>query len=120
MLESTTYPGTTEEIIGHQLDQLGLQAGKDYCLCFSPERVDPGNKHYNIKNTPEVIGGITLQCLELTKELYGSIVDQLFLIVAMVGAGLYIVLLSVVPYTFGEHFTRRVHFIGNSMIGKTE
>lgn len=77
ILESTSYPGTTEEIIGHALDSLGYSVGKDYSLCFSPERIDPGNKRYEIRNTPKVIGGVTSKCLELAQLLYGSIIDKI-------------------------------------------
>ena len=61
-LESTTYPGTTRELILPALEKRGLTVGKDFYLCFSPERVDPGNEKYQIKNTPKVIGGITENC----------------------------------------------------------
>jgi len=76
ILESTTYPGTTDELIGKELAQIGLHAGSDYYLCYSPERVDPGNKQYSIRNTPKVIGGATPKCLELGEMLYASIVDS--------------------------------------------
>jgi UDP-N-acetyl-D-glucosamine dehydrogenase len=58
VLESTTYPGTTKEVVLSTLRESELIAGEDYYLCFSPERIDPGNKNYNISNTPKVIGGI--------------------------------------------------------------
>ena len=77
ILESTTYPGTTEEIIEKELSSLGFNAGKDYWLCFSPERVDPGNPKYCIKNTPKVIGGTTEQCSTLAKTLYGIFIDTI-------------------------------------------
>ena len=77
ILESTTYPGTTEEIIEKELSSLGFNAGKDYWLCFSPERVDPGNPEYCIKNTPKVIGGTTEQCSTLAKTLYGMFIDTI-------------------------------------------
>ncbi|GFN32279.1 nucleotide sugar dehydrogenase [Paenibacillus xylaniclasticus] len=76
VLESTTYPGTTDEIIGKELANIGLHAGNDYYLCYSPERVDPGNKKYSIRNTPKVIGGATPKCLELGEMLYASIVES--------------------------------------------
>lgn len=75
VLESTTYPGTTEELIQKEFEKIGYIAGKDYYLCYSPERVDPGNKKYNTKNTPKIIGGITRKCLELGYLLYSSIID---------------------------------------------
>lgn len=76
ILESTTYPGTTREIILPELESTGLKAGKDFFLAFSPERIDPGNKKYTIKNTPKVIGGITPTCTELSKTLYKQIIDN--------------------------------------------
>lgn len=76
ILESTTYPGTTEEIIQAQIDEMGYTAGEDYFLCFSPERVDPGNKRYNTKNTPKVIGGTTSKCTEIVTFLYSQVVDH--------------------------------------------
>ena len=74
VLESTTYPGTTEELIEYELKALGLAAGRDYFLCFSPERVDPGNPNYNTFNTPKVIGGTTEKCKELGVMLYNNVV----------------------------------------------
>jgi UDP-N-acetyl-D-glucosamine dehydrogenase len=74
ILESTTYPGTTEELIQFELDAQGLKAGKDYFLCFSPERVDPGNPKFNTHNTPKVIGGTTEACKELGVLLYSHVV----------------------------------------------
>jgi len=74
-LESTTYPGTTRELILPALEKKGLTVGKDFYLCFSPERVDPGNEKYQIKNTPKVIGGITENCTKFGKMLYESIID---------------------------------------------
>ena len=75
ILESTTYPGTTDEILLPRLEAKGLKCGKDLFLCFSPERIDPGNKHFGLKNTPKVIGGITPACSQAAEALYGSIVD---------------------------------------------
>ena len=62
ILESTTYPGTTQEIVFSQLEKSGLTVSKDYYLCFSPERSDPGNEKFTIANTPKVIGGVTTTC----------------------------------------------------------
>ena len=75
-LESTTYPGTTEEILLPRLSEHACQVGKDFFLIFSPEREDPGNKGYSVKNIPKVVGGITGECLELGKLLYEQIVDR--------------------------------------------
>ncbi len=74
-LESTTYPGTTRELILPALEKTNLTAGEDFYLCFSPERVDPGNEKYQIKNTPKVLGGITEECTAIGKLLYESIID---------------------------------------------
>ncbi|NLI92270.1 MAG: nucleotide sugar dehydrogenase [Peptococcaceae bacterium] len=69
-LESTTYPGTTEEVILPILEASGLKVGKDFFLAFSPERVDPGNKRFSTKNTSKVVGGVTPYCLEISYALY--------------------------------------------------
>jgi UDP-N-acetyl-D-glucosamine dehydrogenase len=74
-LESTTYPGTTEELIQWELEKLGYQVGADFFLCYSPERVDPGNRKYSTYNTPKVIGGTTDKCVELGKLLYSNLVQ---------------------------------------------
>jgi len=74
-LESTTYPGTTEELIQWEYEKLGMKVGEDFFLCFSPERVDPGNHAFNTHNTPKVIGGTTSKCLELGTLLYSNIVE---------------------------------------------
>lgn len=75
VLESTTYPGTTEEIVKPILEESGLKCGEDFYLAFSPERVDPGNKHFNTKNTPKVLGGCTPDCTEVAKALYEHILE---------------------------------------------
>lgn len=76
ILESTTYPGTTRELVMPMLEQSGLKCGTDFFLAFSPERVDPGNAKYSIHNTPKVVGGITPRCNSLAKALYGKITSQ--------------------------------------------
>ncbi|MCK5330810.1 MAG: nucleotide sugar dehydrogenase [Candidatus Marinimicrobia bacterium] len=77
ILESTTYPGTTRDLILSRLEEeTGLQVGQDFFLCFSPERVDPGNPNYQIKNTPKVIGGITATCTGFGTELYSRVIDK--------------------------------------------
>lgn len=76
VLESTTYPGTTEEVVLPELEKSGLKAGQDFFLAFSPERIDPGNTQFNLKNTPKIIGGITPNCTEMALSLYSSIVNQ--------------------------------------------
>ncbi|HXE12127.1 MAG TPA: nucleotide sugar dehydrogenase [Bryobacteraceae bacterium] len=70
MLESTTYPGTTDELLLPKLQESGLQVGQDFFLCFSPERVDPGNPKYQTVNIPKVVGGITPQCTEMGALFY--------------------------------------------------
>lgn len=75
ILESTTYPGTTEEILKPILEETGLKCGVDFFLAFSPERVDPGNKSFNTKNTPKVVGGCTEECTELAAALYRNILE---------------------------------------------
>lgn len=75
VLESTTYPGTTEEVIKPILEESGLKCGEDFFLAFSPERVDPGNKLYNTKNTPKVVGGCTPECTEVAGMLYRSVLE---------------------------------------------
>ena len=74
VLESTTYPGTTEEMILPRLAQSYGKVGRDFYLAFSPERIDPGNKVYNTYNTPKVIGGITSNCVEVATKLYSNFV----------------------------------------------
>lgn len=75
-LESTTYPGTTEEDLLPVLERSGLRAGQDFYLCFSPERVDPGSKKWNTRNTPKVVGGLTPACREVALAFYGRIVER--------------------------------------------
>lgn len=75
VLESTTYPGTTEEIIAPRLSEKGFTVGEDIFVAFSPERIDPGNKVYMVRNTPKVVGGITPHCSEVTAALYSHAVD---------------------------------------------
>jgi UDP-N-acetyl-D-glucosamine dehydrogenase len=75
ILESTTYPGTTEELVQPLLEQSGLKAGVDFFLAFSPERVDPGNARFNTRNVPKVVGGVTDTCSALARELYASAIE---------------------------------------------
>jgi UDP-N-acetyl-D-glucosamine dehydrogenase len=75
ILESTTYPGTTEEIVQPILEKTGLRAGEDFFLAFSPERVDPGNEKWNTKNVPKIVGGLTPTCASLAKALYSASID---------------------------------------------
>jgi len=76
-LESTTHPGTTREMLLPALESSGLNVGSDFFLCFSPERIDPGNSIYTLKNTPKIIGGITENCTELGSLLYEQIVEKI-------------------------------------------
>ncbi|HEX2187629.1 MAG TPA: nucleotide sugar dehydrogenase, partial [Longimicrobiaceae bacterium] len=77
ILESTTYPGTTREVLLPILEQSGLRAGEDFFLCFSPERVDPGNPVWHTRNTPKVIGGVTPECLEAGLAFYSRVFDTM-------------------------------------------
>jgi UDP-N-acetyl-D-glucosamine dehydrogenase len=77
VLESTTYPGFTREMLQPTLERTGYKVGKEVFLSFSPERVDPGNPVYQTKNTPKVIGGVTAKCTELTHALYSHFIDKL-------------------------------------------
>ena len=76
-LESTTYPGTTEEELLPRIEKKGLKVGKDFFLTYSPEREDPGNLNYKTKTIPKILGGHTRNCLEIGRELYGSSIDQI-------------------------------------------
>jgi len=75
VLESTTYPGTTDEALLPELESTGLKVGTDFFLGFSPERTDPGNAHFGTKNTPKIVGGITPLCTELAQAYYGAAID---------------------------------------------
>jgi UDP-N-acetyl-D-glucosamine dehydrogenase len=76
ILESTTYPGTTDEVVQPALEENGFRAGTDFSLAFSPERVDPGNPDFDTRTIPKVVGGFDKRSTELASELYGSIVDM--------------------------------------------
>ena len=76
VLESTSYPGTTRELILPEMESKEFRAGHDFYLCFSPERVDPGNEKYKTANTPKILGGVTPKCGEMGKFLYETIVEQ--------------------------------------------
>jgi UDP-N-acetyl-D-glucosamine dehydrogenase len=77
VLESTTFPGFTREILLPKLHETGLKVGEDFFLCFSPERVDPGNEKYQTRNTPKVVGGTTPRCLEAIQAMYSHVIDNL-------------------------------------------
>jgi len=76
ILESTTYPGTTEELVLPMLSKQGLEAGRDFFLCFSPERVDPGNPKYQTVNIPKVVGGCTAACTEMGELFYAQALER--------------------------------------------
>jgi UDP-N-acetyl-D-glucosamine dehydrogenase len=76
ILESTTYPGTTDELVLPMLELGGLKAGQDFFLCFSPERVDPGNPQYNTSNIPKVVGGVTAACSEMGRLFYAQALQK--------------------------------------------
>src|SRR5262245_35929947 len=75
-LESTTYPGTTDEILLHRFRSSGLEVGRDYFLVFSPEREDPGNERFSTRTIPKVVGGTTPDCLEVGQALYSQVIDR--------------------------------------------
>ena len=77
VLESTTYPGTTRELMLPRLEESGMTVGKEFFLCFSPERVDPGNTRWHTRNTPKVIGGVTPECTQLGVALYELFIDEM-------------------------------------------
>jgi nucleotide sugar dehydrogenase len=76
VLESTTWPGTTEEVVLPLLEKSGLTAGIDFHLAYSPERIDPGNSVYGVRNTPKIVGGLTPACLDRATAFYGKFVEQ--------------------------------------------
>ncbi len=76
VLESTTYPGTTRERVAPILEESGLEAGIDFNLAFSPERIDPGRTDYTVENTPKVVGGLTEACADRAAEVYGHVTDE--------------------------------------------
>ncbi len=78
ILESTTYPGTTDEVLLPMFEAKGLKVGKDFFLAFSPERVDPANPQFNTRNIPKVVGGVTPACTEAAKALYELAIDTVF------------------------------------------
>ena len=80
ILQSTTYPGTTTEFVRPILEETGLRAGVDFHLAFSPERVDPGNVRWNVRNTPKVVGGLTPACTDLAKMLLVTLTDDASLV----------------------------------------
>lgn len=76
VLESTTYPGTTEELVQPELEKSGLKAGRDFYLAFSPERIDPGNKAFAVTKIPKIVGGIDRQSTSITALLYRQVIDE--------------------------------------------
>ena len=76
VLESTTYPGTTDQDMRAILEKTGLKAGRDFCLAFSPEREDPNNKDFKMGTIPKLVGGYSPQCLEAAKALYDTVVAR--------------------------------------------
>lgn len=76
VLESTTYPGTTDEIVLPRFSRDGLEVGRDFFMAFSPERIDPGRTDFTVRTTPKVIGGVTPDCLDVAVALYGTVVNE--------------------------------------------
>jgi UDP-N-acetyl-D-glucosamine dehydrogenase len=80
ILQSTTYPGTTEEFVLPLLEESGLQGGRDFHLAFSPERINPGDREYTVENTPKVVGGLTPHCAELARSLLAQLFAQVHVV----------------------------------------
>lgn len=80
ILESTTYPGTTEEVVKPILEESGLKAGKDFGLAYSPERIDPGNKKYPLEKIPKIVGGIDERSAKKVKELYETVIEEVIIV----------------------------------------
>jgi UDP-N-acetyl-D-glucosamine dehydrogenase len=78
VLESTTFPGTTREVLLPILEQTGRRLGRDFYLAFAPERVDPGNRRYTIRNTPRVVGGMSPECTERAERLYSTVAEEVY------------------------------------------
>ncbi len=76
VLESTTYPGTTEEVLVPILESSGMTAGRDFNVAYSPERIDPGNEQFGVRNTPKVVGGLTPECSQRVSEFYANFVEE--------------------------------------------
>src|SRR4030042_3698184 len=76
VLESTSYPGTTEELILPQLESTGLKVGKDFFLAYSPEREDPGSKRFTTSQIPKVVSGVTPSCQKIVTTLYGQVIQK--------------------------------------------
>src|SRR6266581_3889163 len=76
ILESTTYPGTTDEVLLPELESTGLKVGLDFFLAFSPERIDPGNPNFSARTTPKIVGGITPTCTKLAQAFYGAAIEK--------------------------------------------
>ena len=76
VLESTTYPGTTDEVLLPELQSTGLKVGVDFFLAFSPERIDPGNPNFDTRNTPKIVGGVTPACTEIVLAYYGAAIER--------------------------------------------
>ena len=76
VLESTTYPGTTDEVVLPELESTGLKVGIDYFLAFSPERIDPGNPNFGTRNTTKIVGGVTSTCTKLAHDFYSAAIDE--------------------------------------------
>ena len=80
VLESTTYPGTTDEVLKPKLMEIGFEIGEDFFLAYSPEREDPGNKNFNANNIPKILGGITTRCSDLGLQTYESVIDNVVVV----------------------------------------
>ena len=118
ILESTTYPGTTNELLLPMFEQSGLKVGEDFFLCFSPERVDPGNPVYQTLNTPKVVGGITPACTEVGRLFFACARAAVFQhtfhdevgAFAML-AYFYLIFFNINSYSFSFIVITLVHFL---------
>jgi UDP-N-acetyl-D-glucosamine dehydrogenase len=80
VLESTTYPGTTEEVLLPRFEARGLRVGQEFFLAFSPERIDPGNRRFDLRAIPKIVGGVTPACAELARLLYGQVIERVVVV----------------------------------------
>ena len=104
VLESTTYPGTTMEIVAPKLAVSGLKVGEDVHLAFSPERIDPENETFTVENTPKIIGGVSRACSEAASTLYGAIVNSVIPVSSPTAAEM--------VKAVGKYISCRQHWLG--------
>lgn len=115
VLESTTFPGTTKELLLPLFERRGLHIGRDYFLAYSPERIDPGNRHFSLRTTPKVVGGTTGQCARQAIELYSAIIEQVVPVTSPEAAELVKLLentFRAVNIGLANEFARMADFLG--------